>query len=199
MRLIVLTGFLGSGKTTALLSLARELQAGGSRVAMVVNEIGDIGIDDRLLERLGGNVWELLGGCICCTLAGRLGETLAEVARTHAPDVVLIEPSGASHPETIDGALAGSHGPVVEAIARLAIVDPLRLTELVAVLEPLLEAHVRHANAVLITKADLASAAEIEAARNWVQSLRADLPCFAADLKTGAGRPPVSELLPCLN
>lgn len=197
MRLIVLTGFLGSGKTTVLLSLARELHAGGSKVAMVVNEIGEIGIDDTLLRRLGGNVWELVGGCICCTLAGELTGTLAGIARSFGPDVVILEASGASRPETIRNALQGSCNPHIATSSWLAVVDPLRLTELVEVLGPLMESHVHCADAVLVSKADVASAAELEAATLWVRSLRADVPCLAADVKGGTGGPALRKLLTC--
>lgn len=195
MRLIVLTGFLGSGKTTAMLALAQELRAGGAKVALLVNEIGEIGIDGAMLRRLGANVWELAGGCICCTLTAELTETLAEVGRSFAPDVVLLEPSGAAQPETIGRALRAGE---VAVDAWLALVDPLRLEELVAVLGPLMDAHVRCADAVLIPKADLATASEVDSAVRWVQGLRPELPCVPVNLRDEAGRPRLRELLPCL-
>lgn len=203
MRLIVLTGFLGSGKTTAMLALARELHAGGAKVALLVNEIGEIGIDGALLRRLGANVWELAGGCVCCTLTAELTETLDEIRRSFAPDFMLLEPSGASQPETIGRALHAGAGIRDGADFDLAVggwlalVDPLRLEELVAVLEPLMSAHIQCADAVLIPKADLATASQIDSAVRWVHGLRPELRCIPINLRDEVGRPRLKELLPC--
>lgn len=197
MQLIVLTGFLGSGKTTAMLALARELHATGAKVAMLVNEIGEIGIDGAMLRRIGANVWELAGGCICCTLTAELTGTLAEIGRNFAPDYVLLEPSGASQPETVGRALRAGAGEELAGGSWLALVDPLRLEELLAVLEPLMEAHVRCADAILIPKVDLATTSQIESARRWVQGLRPELRCVQINLRDEAAGPRLRELLPC--
>ena len=100
MHLIVITGFLGTGKTTFIVKLVTAVMQKGLKVAIVVNEIGQIGIDDQFMKRLGFSVWEVLGGCICCTLAGDLVRTLQELEGNYAPDVVIVEPSGAADPET---------------------------------------------------------------------------------------------------
>jgi G3E family GTPase len=197
MQLIVISGFLGSGKTTAMLSFARELAAKGRKVAIIVNEIGAIGIDNVLLKQIGANVWEILGGCICCTLAGELGSTLTRLAADFAPEVVLLEPSGASHPRTIESVLRYVQG--VSAMRWLAIIDPLRLEELVTVLEPLLESQVKAADAAIITKSDEATLEQLDAARNWALGLRPGLPCFIADMKNPAKSLSLKEALPCLN
>jgi len=72
MRLLMITGFLGSGKTTLVVELVEAAIAQGQRVAILVNEIGEVGIDDQLLRQLGLNVWEMVNGCICCTLAAEV-------------------------------------------------------------------------------------------------------------------------------
>ncbi len=69
MKLIVVAGFLGSGKTSLLLEIARHLVDDGRTVAVIENEIGEVGIDGRLIAEQGLVVRELFGGCICCTLA----------------------------------------------------------------------------------------------------------------------------------
>lgn len=197
MELIVLVGFLGAGKTTALLNLARAAAAGGAKVAIVINEIGDIGIDDAVLRRLDANVWELVGGCICCTLAGELAGTLTAIAERFGPDVVFVEPSGASHPDAMFQALENGRGPAIRSIRRLAVIDPLRLEMLVAVLQPLVESHLVFADVVAIGKADLASEEELRAARAWVAGLRPELPCHVLDMKSGS-QALCKELMPWL-
>ncbi len=199
MQLIVISGFLGSGKTTALLRFARELAADGRKVAIIVNEIGAVGIDNILLKQIGANVWEILGGCICCTLAGELGITLSRLAADFAPEIVLLEPSGASHPDTIKSVLRYVPGASVSATKWLAVIDPLRLEELVHVLEPLMKSQVEAADAVIITKLDVATVQQLDAAKNWALGLRPGLACFVADMKNADRAVSLKEALPCLN
>jgi G3E family GTPase len=79
MKLLLVTGFLGSGKTSLILALARAARERGRRTAIIVNEIGEIGIDDQLMRRLDLDVWELTNGCICCTLTADLITTLQKL------------------------------------------------------------------------------------------------------------------------
>jgi len=198
MRLVVISGFLGSGKTTAMLCFARELTQAKRKVALIVNEIGEIGIDNVVLQQAGANVWELLGGCICCTLAGTLSTTLEMLATEYNPDIVLMEPSGASLPDAVKSGLRHVKQAPIE-VSWLTLVDPLRLEELVAVLEPLMEAHLRAADAAIITKAAVATSEQLAAARSWVAGLRPDVPCFCADLASHEPQLPLRAILPCLS
>ncbi len=172
MMLIEVSGFLGSGKTTLISGLALWLAGQDRKVAILVNEIGEIGIDNAWLRQLDLNVWELVSGCICCTLAGEFAATLDRIRRDHDPDVVLVEPSGASDPRAMDQSLdySGAAGSLRRRCVTL--VDPLRLGLLREVMAPLVEAHVGRADAVVISKADAASADEMEAARRWIHRLK---------------------------
>lgn len=198
MQLVVISGFLGSGKTTAMLRFARELTQAQRKVALIVNEIGEIGIDNVVLKEAGANVWELLGGCICCTLAGSLATTLDLLANDYNPDIVLMEPSGASLPDAVKSGLRHVQTGAIP-VSWITLVDPLRLEELVAVLEPLMESHVRAADAVVITKAAVATSERLAAARAWVASLRPDLPCFCADMANPDSPLSLKVILPCLS
>ncbi len=169
MRLLLITGFLGSGKTTLIIKLAQAATERAKRVAVVVNEIGEIGIDDRLMRQLDLNVWELVNGCICCTLSGDLVTTLQKLDANYAPDLVMVEPSGAADPRNILSALPYYRGRPLDGLYTATIVDPLRVEMLVEVLTPLITSQIRHADLVLISKADLASPAEIAAARQAAQ------------------------------
>ena len=199
MQLVVLTGFLGSGKTTALLSMARDLAGSGHKTAIIVNEIGDVGIDNQLLTQLGANVWELLGGCICCTLVADLGQTLLDIQARFAPDYVFIEPSGASNPGSIPDALKYNAELKNIPIHWIAIVDPTRIEELVEVLEPLMQSHLRQANIAVITKADEAPPEQMAMARRWITAERPEIPCIEADMMNEKRRAHVEELILCLN
>ena len=89
----IVSGFLGAGKTTLIKKLIKEALA-GSRVVLIENEFGEIGIDGGFLKEAGIEIREMNSGCICCSLVGDFGTSLREVMNQYAPDRILIEPSG---------------------------------------------------------------------------------------------------------
>jgi cobalamin biosynthesis protein CobW len=95
---LVVSGFLGSGKTTLVRRLLADAQAEGVRVALVSNEFGELGIDAALLGRMRDDYVELRGGCVCCKLSDQLVETLEMLRRRVDPDRVVIETSGVALP-----------------------------------------------------------------------------------------------------
>ena len=101
MEIIQIAGFLGSGKTTAILAVTRRLMEKGYKVSVIVNEIGDIAIDGKVMEVSGIKVKEVLGGCICCELAINLSQTIKVLRDEYKPDIVIIEPTGLASPSQI--------------------------------------------------------------------------------------------------
>ena len=89
----IISGFLGAGKTTLIKKLLKEALA-GTKVVLIENEFGQIGIDGGFLKESGIEIREMNSGCICCSLVGDFGTSLAEVLMTYAPERILIEPSG---------------------------------------------------------------------------------------------------------
>ena len=89
----IVSGFLGAGKTTLIKKLIKDALA-GTRVVLIENEFGEIGIDGGFLKEAGIEIREMNSGCICCSLVGDFGTSLREVMKQYAPDRILIEPSG---------------------------------------------------------------------------------------------------------
>lgn len=94
MRLLLVAGFLGSGKTAIIVALARHAASAGHRIAIVVNEVGDVGIDGSVLRMEDLEVKEITSGCICCQICVDLVRTLRELGTRFRPDLVIIEASG---------------------------------------------------------------------------------------------------------
>jgi cobalamin biosynthesis protein CobW len=95
---LVLSGFLGSGKTTLVQRLLEDAKEHGIRIALISNELGELGIDRALLGQGGETYVELEGGCVCCELSDDLLETLVELHRKVDPDRFVIETSGVALP-----------------------------------------------------------------------------------------------------
>jgi G3E family GTPase len=196
MRLILVTGFLGTGKTTLIIRLARAAIDRGLRTAIVVNEAGEIGIDDQLMRHLGLNVRELANGCICCTLAAELPATLQRLAAESRPDLVIVEPSGIAEPGSILAALALCRDSPVEQVSVGCVVDPLRLAMLLEVVEPLINRQISAAAWVVISKIDQAAAEEMAVARRIVTELNPGAQRFELCGKAPLPAEFLRELLP---
>lgn len=100
----IITGFLGSGKTTLILNLIPQLRAQNPayRLALLKNEFGDLAVDSQLASSSAiSGVQEMLNGCICCNLVGDLQPALAELESQVKPDRIVVETSGSAFPATL--------------------------------------------------------------------------------------------------
>jgi G3E family GTPase len=163
--LTILTGFLGAGKTTAL---NRVLGAPhGRRLAILVNELGRIAIDGRLILRRGGDVLELAGGCICCKvdLKSDLWDGIGEVIRRSRPDQVVLETTGIAEPSAIIDGLHRVAPEVRDLIVPAGVVCVVDAEVAPATLAAREEARdqLAVADRVLIAKLDRASAEQVRA------------------------------------
>ena len=93
----VITGFLGVGKSSMLINTVKKY-FGDKKVAIIVNEFGDIGIDGKILKNVHSQVLEISEGCICCQLAVEFESGVIEIINSYHPEIILVETSGASEP-----------------------------------------------------------------------------------------------------
>ncbi len=90
----IISGFLGAGKTTLIKKLLEDQAFAKEKVALIENEYGEIGIDGTILKDYGIEMKEMNSGCICCTIAGDFHQALKEIIRLYRPERIVIEPSG---------------------------------------------------------------------------------------------------------
>lgn len=195
MKLLIVSGFLGTGKTTFITDAARHAVEQNLKTAILVNEIGEIGIDDQYMKQLDLNVWEILGGCICCSLMGSLQSTLNTVTENYCPELVILEPSGAADLQSVNRVLSTMDtGMIVETI-RVTLVDPLRMDMMMTVLTPLITSQVKSAEWVLINKKDIASDQEMKFARQTVRKLNPNAELLSISAKSGLDETLLDTLL----
>lgn len=184
MQLLILSGFLGAGKTTLLLALARRWADAGRKVAIIENEAGKVGIDDRVLVSHGLAVRELYSGCVCCSLRLDLISTLCTVEKELAPDLVIVEPSGVAGPGAVKDAFAGYAGSLERRLL-VVLADGPRARLVAERCAPFFKAAVEVADVVALTKKD-ATAPEAEAAaRAEIARLNPRVPVFAVSAQSG--------------
>src|SRR5580704_9259551 len=208
----IVTGFLGAGKTTLIRHLLAN--AGGRRLALIINEFGDIGVDGQLLQGCADSacpsdaIIELANGCICCTVADDFAPAVtALLAREPRPDHIVIETSGLALPKplvkafdwpdirtrlTVDGVIAVVDGAAV-ADGRFAD-DPARLASQRAAdsaidhdnpLEEVYEDQLLCADLIVLNKADLMTA---DTASRVISEIQSTVPRAVKIVETREGR-----------
>ncbi|MHC6179931.1 GTP-binding protein [Clostridium sp. JNZ X4-2] len=172
MNLIIFGGFLGSGKTSLILSLTHFLvenrHSSKSNVVIIENEIGEIGIDDKILEYHDLSVKELFSGCICCQLSSDLIITLNDIHEKINPEWVVVETTGLAYPGKILSTL-NKYGKNIDSIKIVIIVDGERFEELTAVTPVLIKNQIADGDIVLINKIDLVTEEELKKVKNYVK------------------------------
>lgn len=124
MKIFVVSGFLGAGKTTFIKSLAEHT---GKEFAILENEYGEIGVDGDLLKESQAdgeiNVWELTEGCICCSMKGDFAASVLTIANTVDPEYLVIEPTGVGMLSNITAGLKQIEYERITLLAPVVIVD----------------------------------------------------------------------------
>ncbi|MDD4691644.1 MAG: GTP-binding protein [Eubacterium aggregans] len=184
--IILFTGFLGSGKTSLLLKTIDVMIAKEKKCAIIINEIGDVGIDNREMRHLGYDVWDLFGGCVCCTMKVTLEATINHLLENNPDlDYIFFEPSGMAEPESLYPAMENC-GYEREEIRNVFILDPMRTGLYRVRLRELFKHSLHLAQAVVINKIDIAPEESVEEALEMVRSEVGQMPVFKLNLKDDA-------------
>ena len=168
----IVTGFLGSGKTTAILDVLQRKPA-AEKWAVLVNEFGEIGIDGAILASSGAEIREVAGGCMCCVGDLPMQIALNNLIAKVQPDRLLIEPSGLGHPqEIIDTLSGGQYGELLDLRAVLCLLDPRKLRDTRYLEHPIFNDQLRVADIVVANKTDLCGADERELFERFIAQMQ---------------------------
>ncbi len=150
----IVSGFLGAGKTTLIKKLLKESLA-DTKVVLIENEFGEIGIDGGFLKEAGIEIKEMNSGCICCSLVGDFGTSLREVLDTYTPDRILIEPSGVGKlsdvMKAVQDAMADRE---VELNSAVAVVDACKCRMYIKNFGEFFVNQIEHAGTVILSRTD---------------------------------------------
>ncbi|MBA8274769.1 CobW family GTP-binding protein [Escherichia fergusonii] len=165
----LITGFLGSGKTTSILHLLAHKDP-AEKWAVLVNEFGEVGIDGALLADSGALLKEIPGGCMCCVNGLPMQVGLNTLLRQGKPDRLLIEPTGLGHPKQIlDLLTAPVYEPWIDLRATLCILDPRQLLDKKSVDNENFRDQLAAADVIVANKSDRATDESKNALQQWWQ------------------------------
>lgn len=180
--LVILSGFLGSGKTTLLRHLLAQCRT--RKVAVLLNDFGEIPVDGELLRREGlaadGALIEIGGGSVFCACLRESFVAALRKLRERDEDLVIVEASGMSDPATVDRMLRLSGLDAdFDHTSTICLFDPVKSLKLAHVLE-VIPRQLASASVAVLTKCDLATEREMAAARAYISSREPDLPIVTA-------------------
>jgi G3E family GTPase len=167
----IIAGFLGSGKTTLLNHILANQQ--GLKIGVIVNEIGEIGIDGALIVAAGDEMVELSNGCICCSLSNNLADAVSRVLdRRHMIDYLVVESTGLADPL-----------PVVLTFMRPELCGRVRVDSVVTIADAAnfsldlftskaAENQLRYADTILLNKCDLATAERLTSIEEKIRAIK---------------------------
>ncbi len=165
----LITGFLGSGKTTSILHLLAHKDL-NEKWAVLVNEFGEVGIDGALLADSGALLKEIPGGCMCCVNGLPMQVGLNTLLRQGKPDRLLIEPTGLGHPKQIlDLLTAPVYEPWIDLRATLCILDPRLLLDEKSASNENFRDQLAAADIIVANKSDRATPESEQALERWWQ------------------------------
>ena len=169
IKIDVISGFLGAGKTTLIKKLF-ESKLKDEKVVLIENEFGEIGVDGSFLKNSGVQIKEINSGCICCSLVGDFSKSMKELVENYAPDRIIIEPSG-----------VGKLSDIIKAIEKVD--EPLKINIVATVVDggkckmyyknfgEFYDDQVKQANTIIVSKADKLTNDKVLAAVELIKSL----------------------------
>jgi G3E family GTPase len=153
---VVVTGYLGSGKTTLLKNILKGTK---KKVAVLMNEFGEIGIDTKIIKGKNVDIKEMLGGCVCCSLTGELEAAIGEVLEKTKPDMIVTETTGVAEPDAIVTNIRNMRGVKLDSVVTVVDADAF-------VKFPSLghtgRLQIEGADVILLNKMDLVKAGDID-------------------------------------
>jgi G3E family GTPase len=166
-----LFGFLGAGKTTLVQHILARGH-GSEKLAVIVNEFGEVGIDGAILSEGNIDLIELTSGCLCCTLRGSLMNAVEELSTKLGATRIIIEATGVAQPHDLINAF---DYPAMRSRYRLApavtVVDASKFARLMAGLGKFYRAQIESAGSIILNKIDAASTAELNQAKSEIAQL----------------------------
>ena len=188
VKIDIISGFLGAGKTTLIKKLLKD-GFQGEQVVLIENELGEIGIDGGFLKEAGIQIREMNSGCICCSLVGDFGTSLKEVVTKYDPDRILIEPSGVGKLSDVIKAVQGVQDEVdIKLNSYTTVVDAKKCKMYMKNFGEFFDNQIQYAGAIIMSRTDIASEKKVQESLELLRSLNKDAAIITTPIENLDGK-----------
>ena len=188
VKIDIISGFLGAGKTTLIKKLLKD-GFQGEQVVLIENEFGEIGIDRGFLKEAGIQIREMNSGCICCSLVGDFGTSLKEVVTKYDPDRILIEPSGVGKLSDVIKAVQGVQDEVdIKLNSYTTVVDAKKCKMYMKNFGEFFDNQIQYAGAIIMSRTDIASEKKVQESLELLRSLNKDAAIITTPIENLDGK-----------
>lgn len=183
----IISGFLGAGKTTFIKRLLKEAIS-GEKVVLIENEFGEIGIDGGFLKDAGIEIREMNSGCICCSLVGDFGKSLAEVLTKYTPDRVIIEPSGVGKLSDVMKAVRDVASEIeVELNSAVTVADASKVRMYMKNFGEFFNNQIENAGTIVLSRTDITDSKKVQTAVEMIRQHNQDAAIVTTPVSQLAG------------
>ena len=181
MKILLVSGFLGAGKTTFIKELAKNINL---EFVVLENEYADIGVDKDFLDEKNLNVWEMSEGCICCSMKGDFKSSIKRIYSEINPEYLVIEPTGVGMLSSIIENIREINNDDIEILSPLTLIDITSFNEYLETFNNFFIDNLKNTGKVILTKLENSSHFEIENIKNEILKINNNLEILTTDYRT---------------
>ena len=181
MKILLVSGFLGAGKTTFIKELAKNINL---EFVVLENEYADIGVDKDFLNEKNLNVWEMSEGCICCSMKGDFKSSIKRIYSEINPEYLIIEPTGVGMLSSIIENIREIDNNDIEILSPITLIDITSFNEYLETFNNFFIDNLKNTGKVILTKLENSSHFEIENIKNEILKINNNLEILTTDYRT---------------
>ena len=181
MKILLVSGFLGAGKTTFIKEMAKNINL---EFVVLENEYADIGIDGDFLDEKNLNVWEMSEGCICCSMKGDFKSSIKKIYFEINPEYLVIEPTGVGMLSSIIENIREINNNDIEILSPLTLIDITSFNEYLETFNNFFIDNLKNTGKVILTKLENYNPFDIENIKNEISKINNNLEIITDDYRT---------------
>ena len=181
MKILLVSGFLGAGKTTFIKEMAKNINL---EFVVLENEYADIGVDGDFLDEKNLNVWEMSEGCICCSMKGDFKSSIKRIYSEINPEYLIIEPTGVGMLSSIIENIREINNNDIEVLSPITLIDITSFSEYLETFNSFFTDNLKNTGKVILTKLENSNYFEIENIKNEILKINNNLEILTTDYRT---------------
>ena len=180
MKILLVSGFLGAGKTTFIKELAKNINL---EFVVLENEYADIGVDKDFLDEKNLNVWEMSEGCICCSMKGDFKSSIKSIYSEINPEYLVVEPTGVGMLSSIIENIRDINNNDIEILSPITLIDITSFSEYLETFNSFFTDNLKNTGKVILTKLENSNYFEIENIKNEILKINNNLEIITDDYR----------------